>query len=104
MTASPSDAGAEPRRIGEMLPAAVGRDRADLEAIAALFDRWDQVVGARVARHVRPLRLEGATLVVAVDQGAWATQIQVLRQDILRRLGEVTGDRVSAIEVVIRRP
>ena len=71
-------------------------------ALGTVFSRWEQLVGPAVARHTRPLRLEGGTLVVAVDQPAWATQVRVLAPGILARLTERTGERLDRLDVVVR--
>lgn len=68
----------------------------------AVFARWEEVVGEAMARHVRPLRLDGTTLVVAVDQPPWATQLRVLAPRILERVGALAGEPLEALEVVVR--
>lgn len=71
-------------------------------AVGTVFSRWEELVGPAVARHARPLRLEEGTLVVAVDQPPWATQLRVLAPGILARLTEQTGERLVRLEVVVR--
>lgn len=68
-----------------------------------VFSRWEETVGPSLARHARPLRLEAATLVVAVDQPPWATQVRALAPGILERLREGTGESLERLEVVVRR-
>jgi predicted nucleic acid-binding Zn ribbon protein len=70
--------------------------------LGTVFSRWEELVGAAVARHTRPLRLEGGTLVVAVDQPPWATQVRVLAPGILARLTEETGELLDRLQVVVR--
>jgi hypothetical protein len=72
-------------------------------AVGSVFSRWEELVGTGVARHTRPRRLGGGTLVVEVDQPAWATQVRLLAPRILARLGETTGDPIERLEVVVRR-
>lgn len=76
--------------------------RTSASALGAVFSRWADLVGPSVARHVRPLRLEGGTLLVAVDQPPWATQVRALAPGILERLAEETGERLDRLEVVVR--
>ncbi len=54
---------------------------------------WRSVAGAELARHTVALGVQGRTLVVAVRDGAWATQLTFFSTDLLRRLQErgVTG-------------
>lgn len=76
--------------------------RASAATLGTVFGRWDETVGESIARHTRPLRLEGRTLVVAVDQPAWATQLRALAPGILERLGAATGEMIDHLEVVVR--
>ena len=49
--------------------------------------------------------LRERTLVVAVADPAWATQLRFLEQELLARIAAATGsDEVTAIEVRVRRP
>ena len=72
-------------------------------ALSAVFARWDDVVGPAMARHVRPVRLSGGVLVVAVDQPAWATQVRALGAGLLTRVGEVGGVVPDRLQVIVRR-
>lgn len=86
-----------------------GMDRARTGAPSAallgtVFSRWEELVGSAIARHTKPLRLEGGTLVVAVDQPAWATQVRLLAPGILTSVTERTGERLDRLEVVVRAP
>ena len=72
-------------------------------ALGALFGRWPELVGATLAAHCRPLSLSRGVLLVAVDHGAWASQLQWLESDVLRRLEERLGAGVvTALEVRVR--
>ena len=73
-------------------------------AMGGVFGRWEAAVGEAVARHVQPVRLDGSTLVVEVDQPAWATQLRFLESTLKRRLLEEAGAVVETIEVRVRRP
>jgi len=71
--------------------------------LRGVFGRWAEVVGEQVAAHARPVSLRDGTLVVAVDQPGWATQLRFLETDLVRRLAEVAGDGVVArVEVRVR--
>ena len=61
--------------------------------LAELFASWPALVGEAVAAHARPRSLRHGTLVVVVDDPAWATQLQWLEADLLTRLATVTGER-----------
>jgi predicted nucleic acid-binding Zn ribbon protein len=72
--------------------------------VGGVFGRWEEAVGAHVAAHARPVRLDGGVLVVEVDEPAWATQITLLSNTIRERLMTVTGVEVARVEVRVYRP
>jgi predicted nucleic acid-binding Zn ribbon protein len=92
---------AEPRRVGDSLDrvaSSMGVSRAS--TLSAVFASWAEMVGDSVAQHSRPRSLRDGTLVVAVDEPAWATQLRWLEADLLTRLNEVLGPgQVARIEV-----
>jgi hypothetical protein len=70
--------------------------------LAAVFSRWEEIAGPSVARHVRPLRVSGGVLLVAVDQPAWATQVRSLSRHLLDRVAEVSGEAPDRLQVTVR--
>jgi predicted nucleic acid-binding Zn ribbon protein len=72
--------------------------------VGGVFGRWDEAVGPTVASNVRPVRLEQGTLLVEVEDPAWATQVRFLADEVRRRLLDVTGVAVERIEVGVGRP
>jgi predicted nucleic acid-binding Zn ribbon protein len=95
-----------PVRVGDTLgevASALGAGRADV--VGAVFGRWDDIVGSAVAAHVRPVRVEGVTLIVSADHPAWATQIRHLAPEILARLAEVCGaqNALERLDVRVHR-
>ncbi|MBI5088544.1 MAG: DUF721 domain-containing protein [Actinobacteria bacterium] len=73
-------------------------------AMGGVFGRWNETVGDAVARHVQPVKLDGATLVVEVDDPAWATQLKFLEATLRERLHASTGARIDTFEIRVRRP
>ncbi len=61
------------------------------DIIISVFKRWEQVVGADIARHCRPVAIEGDRLIVAADDPMWASEFQWLSEMVLERLAEVSG-------------
>lgn len=61
-------------------------------AVHGVVARWDQVVGAEVAAHVRPERYAAGEVTVRADSTAWATQVRLLAPNLVRRLNEEIGD------------
>ena len=88
-------------------PAGAAGDRAQAAPTwSTVFTRWEEVVGATLAGHATPVRVEAGVLVVSVDQPPWATQVRALGPRILARVAELAGDRadrLERVEVVVRR-
>ncbi|MEK7424707.1 MAG: DUF721 domain-containing protein [Actinomycetota bacterium] len=72
-------------------------------AMGGVFGRWDEAVGAAVARHVQPVKLDGTRLTVEVDDPAWATQLKFLEATLRTRLLEQTGAEITDFEVRVKR-
>lgn len=68
-------------------------------AVGGVFGRWDEIVGAPIATHVRPTRLDGEVLTVRVDEPAWATHVQFLTADLIERIRTETGTVVTEVRV-----
>ena len=76
---------------------------ASAATLGGVFGRWEHAVGAAVAAHVQPVKLDGTTLVVLVDDPAWATQLKFLESTLRERLLEVAGARIERIDVRVGR-
>lgn len=63
-------------------------------AEATVFGRWEQVVGADVAEHCRPVKLEGGELTVEAVSTAWATQLRLLARSLVKRIAAEVGHGV----------
>jgi hypothetical protein len=50
------------------------------------YGHWEEIVGAEVARHVRPLRVERGVLWLVADSGVWAEETSFARPGILEAL------------------
>jgi len=89
----------EPRRIGEGLDRVLPGGR----AFTTLVQRWEELVGDNLASHARPSALHATTLVVAVEDPAWATQLRYLEGDLVARCDEALGAGVvTDVRVVVR--
>ena len=98
------DSDGEPQRIGGALDSVAARLGAgSARGLGALYDRWEDVVGAAAADHARPGALRRGRLVVEVDHPAWATSLAHLESTLLRRAAEVAGPGVvTAIDLRVR--
>ncbi len=72
--------------------------------LARLVAVWPDVVGPDVAAHASPRSLRDGTLVVAVDQPAWATQLAFLAETVLDGLAAALGERlVTDLQATVQR-
>lgn len=60
-------------------------------ADAEVIGRWAELVGAEVAAHCRPVRLERGELTLTAESTAWATQLRLLAPTLLARLAAQVG-------------
>jgi predicted nucleic acid-binding Zn ribbon protein len=63
-------------------------------AEATVFGEWERVVGADVAAHCRPIKLEDRELTVEAESTAWATQLRLLAAKLLVRIANEIGKGV----------
>jgi predicted nucleic acid-binding Zn ribbon protein len=98
----------EPKRIGESLTHLASRLGAPAPTtLAAVFDRWEEIVGSTVAAHCWPISLTDGVLAIGVDEPAWASQLRFLGTDLRRQLATAAGDDCVErleVKVVPKRP
>ncbi|WP_394553734.1 DUF721 domain-containing protein [Agromyces sp. MMS24-JH15] len=51
-----------------------------------LIANWAAVAGEENARHTEPIGIEGGVLQVRCESTAWATQLRLMRTDLLTRI------------------
>ncbi len=98
------DPGSGPRRVSASLDrVADALGAPDAGSLAALFDRWEEIVGPAVAAHARPASLSDGTLAVVCDHPGWATELGFLEGRIVERIAEVVGrPAVARLSVRVR--
>ena len=95
----------EPRALSDSLDALLRSLRGPgRQSLGGVFGRWDEVVGAAVAAHVRPVRLDRGVLTVEVTEPAWATQVAFMADELRDRLASEVGVTVDRIEARVARP
>ena len=80
-------------RVDEFLAKAVPMP--DLLRVAraqSALRQWDAVVGQHLASRSWPDRFERGTVWVAVEGSAWAQELRMRKDQILRRLAEISGE------------
>ena len=74
------------------------------KALSGLFHRWEEMVGAGIAAHAKPVSLRRGVLLVDVDSNAWATQLRYMTTELVAKCCEELGDgAVKKIEVRVAR-
>ncbi|MFH0727151.1 MAG: DUF721 domain-containing protein [Pseudomonadota bacterium] len=53
---------------------------------------WEEIVGAAIAKNAQPVAYQKRLLLVNVESSVWIQQLQFLKEDILTRMHEVTGE------------
>jgi predicted nucleic acid-binding Zn ribbon protein len=100
----PSGPDVGPQQVGPAIAKVLSRIGASPspQTMELVFARWEELVGAELAAHSQPMRLQDSTLVVGADHPAWATRAHMDSEAIVnraRRLGDTT---IARIEVVVR--
>ena len=67
--------------------------------VGGVFGKWDDAVGAQIAAHVRPIKLDQGTLLVEADTATWATQVKFLSETIITRLRDEARVQIDRVEV-----
>jgi len=91
----------DPARLGDAVDGLVAeRDWTRTLTAAGLLPRWEQIVGADIAAHCRPERLEAGELTCVAESTAWATQLRLMSRQLLSRIAaEVGPDVVRRLKV-----
>jgi predicted nucleic acid-binding Zn ribbon protein len=85
----------DPQPFGAVLAKLVkSRGWARPAAEATVFGEWPKVVGADLAEHCRPVKLEGGELTIEAESTAWATQLRLLAAKVLARIAAQVGHNV----------
>ncbi len=94
----------DPRHIGEGLDRVLrGLGTPGVAASVTVFGAWEELVGAEVAAHARPVSLDGACLLVAVDSPGWATRLRYGHSELLSRCAAILGEGiVTRVEIRVK--
>ena len=81
-----------PQPISDVLRDVVEKlSRAKKSELSKILSKWASCVGKELARHSRPARLKGGTLLVAVDDSAWFYQANLQKEGLLKALQKKIG-------------
>lgn len=75
-----------------------------VEAIVLIHERWDEIVGAEVAPHARPIAITEGRLQIAVESPGWASHLRWAEGEILARTDALLGaNQVTAVTIRVAR-
>ena len=63
-------------------------------AVSSVMARWGELVGPELATHAKPTRFENAVVDVQCDSTAWATQLRLMRNQIVQMFARELGEGV----------
>jgi len=94
--------GSDPKRLGDILSAALGRMATSDQARA--YAAWARAAGEQVASGARPRHFSRGVLTVECTSSVWANELTYLGGQILRRMDEIApGHPVKRFRFVIER-
>ncbi len=56
--------------------------------LGALQHHWEQIVGKNLARQTHPLWVHQGLLLIGVDNPAWANELQMMQEMIVKKIDE----------------
>lgn len=74
-----------------------------LDSCRALL-AWEEVAGASLSAHARPLRLHRGRLELAVPSGIWRTQLSFSKRQLVERLNRHLGKALVQDLIFVNRP
>ncbi len=84
------------RVLLKMLPNQEGRNK---YFIFSMQSKWEQICGANVAKHSKPVRLERKVLYINTDSSVWANHLLMMKQQFINNINRVmTNDPVNDIK------
>lgn len=80
------------RRVEKILPRALERELVDHGKAHGAMRKWEDVVGPALATRSWPDRYDHGVVWVAVKGSAWAQELRLMKETILKRLRGLVDD------------
>jgi predicted nucleic acid-binding Zn ribbon protein len=94
----------EPGKLSEVLDELIAtRDWKKGIAEGTLFSNWREIVGDEVAAHCEPITLLEGRLTIRAESTAWATQLRLISDELLKTL-QTRSEGVLVEEIVVIGP
>jgi len=85
----PFGAGRDPRGVGDVMDALAAQlGWTSALAQSDLLEGWRELAGEETAKHAVPDQITDGVLVVRCESTAWATQLRMMRSELLARIAE----------------
>ena len=66
-----------------------------------LFSNWEEIVGVEIAQHTTPISLVDGRLTIQSSSSAWATQMRLMQDDLLKTISNsAPGALVEQLNVI----
>jgi predicted nucleic acid-binding Zn ribbon protein len=88
-TSRPFGGGRDPHGVGDVVDALAAQlGWTSALAQSDLLEGWRELAGEETAKHAIPDQITDRVLVVRCDSTAWATQLRMMRSELLARIAE----------------
>ena len=66
-----------------------------------VFFHWEKIVGSMLAAHVKPMRLDFRTLLLAADTPVWANELRYMERSLIDKVNGYVGEElVKAVRFI----
>jgi predicted nucleic acid-binding Zn ribbon protein len=77
----------DPKSLGDVMSELISnRDWRQGLAEGNIFSDWEKIVGAEIATHSTPISLVDGRLTIQTSSTAWATQLTLISNDLLKTI------------------
>ncbi len=92
----------DPQSLGSVLSEVIaGRNWGKGVAEGNLFSNWNEIVEDEIAQHTTPISLVDGRLTIQSSSSAWATQMRLMQDDLLKTISNSSpGALVESLNVI----
>ena len=92
----------DPQSLESVLSEVIaGRNWGKGVAEGNLFSDWENIVGGEIAQHTIPISLVDGRLTIQSSSSAWATQMRLMQDDLLKTISNSSpGALVESLNVI----
>lgn len=91
----PGKSARDPKDLAFVMETMIGaRGWKEPLAVSSVLSRWDELMGAQFAHYVKPEGFQNGVVTVRCSTTAWATQVKLMRGEILQTFTRELGEGV----------